>query len=108
MKTCDATMLNIEDLDFIDEMAKKKYPHADLTLRENRKLLIQARKEAVHELVAAFRAAEVHIVMGGCIDDRNVIAVYDDEQVAEVRAEQENKMCNGLDAHVDKWKVERE
>lgn len=48
---------------------------------------------------------QVYVVMGGCVGDQHIIAIYDNEQAAEARAEQENKSCKGLEAYVDKWEV---
>ena len=48
---------------------------------------------------------QVYIVLGGCVDDEHIIAVYDNKQSAEARAAQENKSCKGLDAYVELWEV---
>ena len=48
---------------------------------------------------------QVHIVLGGCVGDEHIIAVYDNKQSAEARAAQENKSCKGLDACVEPWEV---
>lgn len=48
---------------------------------------------------------QVYIVLGGCVDDEHIIAVYDNEQSAEAKAAQENKSCKGLDAYVELWEV---
>lgn len=50
---------------------------------------------------------QVYVVMGGCVDDQHIIAIYDGEQAAESRAEHENKRCKGLEAYVEKWSVEK-
>lgn len=50
---------------------------------------------------------EVYIVQGGCIGDQHIIAVYDNEQAAEARAEAENQACKALEAYVEKWRLEK-
>lgn len=50
---------------------------------------------------------EVYIVMGGCVGDEHVIAVYQNEKAAEARAEAENRKCKGLEAYTEKWRVEK-
>lgn len=48
---------------------------------------------------------QVYIVMGGCISDQHIIAVYDSITAAEKRKEQENNSCKGLEAYIEKWEV---
>ena len=50
---------------------------------------------------------EVYLVMGGCIGDQHVIAIYGNEKKANARAEAENWACKGLEAYVEKWRVEK-
>lgn len=50
---------------------------------------------------------QVYIVQGGCIDDQHIIAVYDNERAARIRAKAENQACKGLEAYVEEWKVEQ-
>lgn len=50
MATCEPIMVLLTDLLVIDELAKKR-TDSNLYERENRKELIQLRKEVIHELI---------------------------------------------------------
>lgn len=50
MATCEPIMILLDDLTIIDGVAKKR-TELDLDKHENRKVLIQLRKEVIHELV---------------------------------------------------------
>ena len=50
---------------------------------------------------------QVYIVVGGCIDDFHIIAVYSSLKKAEKRVAKENKECNGLDAYVEAYDIEK-
>lgn len=50
---------------------------------------------------------EVYIVCSGCVYDYHIIAVYRSAKKAEKRVEQENKKCNGLNAHIEVYKIEK-
>ncbi len=48
---------------------------------------------------------EVYVVVGGCVGDYHIIAIYQNKRDAEARANQENQDCNGLGAYVEDWEV---
>lgn len=50
---------------------------------------------------------KVYIVCGGCVDDYHIIAVYKSLKKAEKRKNQENKNCNGLNAHIEEYEISK-
>lgn len=50
MATCEPIMILLSDLAIIDGLAAKR-TDLDLSLHENRKALIQIRKEVIHEMI---------------------------------------------------------
>ena len=49
----------------------------------------------------------VYLVLGGCLGDEHVIAVYYDEKLAKKRMEKENEKLHGLCAYYECWNVEK-
>jgi len=47
----------------------------------------------------------VYVVVGGCAGDSHIIDVYSTFKSALMKAEIENKACDGLNAYVDSYRV---
>lgn len=51
MATCEPIMIYLSDLEIIDKMACERATGIDLDTRENRKTLIQLRKDVLHDII---------------------------------------------------------
>ena len=50
---------------------------------------------------------KVYVVMGGCVTDEHIIAIYTCEKKAQQRAAAENKLEKALEAYVEEWNTEK-
>lgn len=48
---------------------------------------------------------KIFLVMGGCIGDEHVIAVYMSAKKAMKRRDAENMQCPALEAYIEPWEV---
>mgnify|MGYP001047821790 CR=1 FL=1 len=49
---------------------------------------------------------KVYVVLGGCTGDQHIIAVCKTPELANDRANKENRNCRGLNATFEEWTVE--
>ena len=50
---------------------------------------------------------KVYVVLGGCVTDEHIIAIYTSEKKAQKRATEENKREKALEAYVETWDVSK-
>jgi len=49
----------------------------------------------------------IYVIVGGCVTDEHIIAIYKNKAKADNRADKENKECQGLGAYVEEWQIEK-
>lgn len=49
----------------------------------------------------------VFVVMGGCVGDEHIIAIYTSARKAERRKIREDQACKGLEPWVEEWPIEK-